>query len=148
MARLTTIGYQEAAQAAILQALAAAGIEILVDVRAVTASRRPGFAKRQLSAGCAAAGIDYLHLRGLGTPAEGRLAARTGRFDELRRIYEAHLETLEAQRDMTELRGLLDTGRRICLLCYEREPHHCHRLIVAERLGVEANHLMPLVGSP
>lgn len=148
MPPLTTIGYQEATQAAVLQALAAAGVEILVDVRAVTASRRPGFAKRQLAAGCSAAGIDYRHLRGLGTPAEGRLAARTGRYDELRRIYEAYLETLEAQRDMAELRGLLDAGRKVCLLCYEREPRHCHRFIIAERLGVEVSHLMPLVGGP
>lgn len=134
MRRLLTIGYQDATQAAVLAALQAAGADLLVDVRAVTASRRPGFAKRQLAAGAAAAGIGYLHLRGLGTPPEGRMAARVGRYDELRRIYDRQLDTIEAQRDMAELEALIGSGRHVCLLCYEREPHQCHRLIVAERL--------------
>ena len=85
-ALLRTIGYQEATPDAVLGTLTAGGVNLLVDVRAVAASRRPGFSKRQLAAGAEAVGIGYLHLRGLGTPAEGRLAARTGRFDDLRRI--------------------------------------------------------------
>src|SRR6186997_1857759 len=71
---VATIGYEQATQDALLEVLKAAGVQLLVDVRAVAASRRPGFAKRQLAAGAEAAGIGYLHLRGLGTPAEGRLA--------------------------------------------------------------------------
>ena len=86
-----TIGYQESNPEAVIGTLAAAGVALLVDVRAVAASRRPGFSKRQLAAGVATAGIDYLHLRGLGTPPDGRLAARTGRYAEMRRIFEAHM---------------------------------------------------------
>ncbi|HYW06517.1 MAG TPA: DUF488 domain-containing protein, partial [Longimicrobium sp.] len=67
-----------------LDALAEAEIELLVDVRAVASSRRPGFAKTRLAANLAEAGIEYLHLRALGTPAEGRAAARAGKHHEMR----------------------------------------------------------------
>jgi uncharacterized protein (DUF488 family) len=142
---LLTIGYQEATPAGVVGALQDAGVELLVDVRAVTSSRRPGFSKRQLAAGLADAGIDYLHLRALGTPAEGREAARAGRHDALRRIYDGQLATLEAQKELADLAGLVASGRRLCLLCYERQPHDCHRSLIAERLHdtAEVRHLFP-----
>ncbi|WP_029356502.1 DUF488 domain-containing protein [Bosea sp. 117] len=142
---LFTIGYEQASSRAVLDALADAGVELLVDVRAIAASRRPGFSKRQLAAGVEERGISYLHLRGLGTPAEGRQAARSGHYDELRRIYDAHLATPVAIEQMDELKKLVAGGKRICLLCFERHPEHCHRQMVAELvcedLGVEVEHL-------
>lgn len=147
MTAVFTIGYQESTLDAVRETLAAAGVRLLADVRAVTASRRPGFSKRQLQAGLAAGGIDYLHLRDLGTPAEGRLAARTGRYEDLRRIYEKHLATPAAQAELEELVRLAALGRPLCLLCFERRPEHCHRRILAERLrerlGVEIVDLLP-----
>ena len=76
---------------AVLDELQHAGVKLLVDVRAVAASRRPGFSKNQLAAGLDRSGISYVHLKGLGTPKEGRLAARAGKTDELQRIYATHL---------------------------------------------------------
>jgi uncharacterized protein (DUF488 family) len=147
VATVFTIGYQESTLDAVRETLAAAGVKLLVDVRAVTASRRPGFSKRQLAAGLATAGIDYLHLRDLGTPAEGRLAARTGRYDDMRRIYEAHLATPAAGQEFDELLTLAGSGRPLCLLCFERHADHCHRHILGERLagrlGVEIVDLLP-----
>jgi uncharacterized protein (DUF488 family) len=142
---LCTIGYQEASVAAVLGALSDAGVELLVDVRAVTSSRRPGFSKRQLAAGLAEVGISYLHLRALGTPADGRHAARTGRFDELRRIYNTQLARPDAQAELRELRGMIEGGRKLCLLCFERLPEHCHRNLIVERLpnDVRVQHLFP-----
>ncbi|HEX6014876.1 MAG TPA: DUF488 domain-containing protein, partial [Geminicoccaceae bacterium] len=132
---------------AVLGTLAAAGVRLLVDVRAVAASRRPGFSKRQLAAGLAEAGIGYLHLRGLGTPPDGRLAARAGRHEEMRRIFEAHLATEAAQDEMDELARLVAGDRPVCLLCFERRPEHCHRRVLSERLverlGVEVVDLVP-----
>ena len=78
MIPLFTIGYQQVTASAFLDELARAKIALLADVRAVAASRRPGFSKRQLAAGLDECHIRYLHLRGLGTPKEGRLAARAG----------------------------------------------------------------------
>ena len=135
MSALFTIGYEHATSAAVLDELADAKVGLLVDVRAVTASRRPGFSKRQLAAGLDERGMRYLHLRGLGTPSEGRLAARSGRLADLFRIYEKHLATPDAREDLDQLTALVRSGERICLLCYERDPAHCHRRRVAELMG-------------
>jgi uncharacterized protein (DUF488 family) len=147
MAAVFTIGYQEATLDSVLGKLAAAGVGLLVDVRAVAASRRPGFSKRQLAAGVAGVGIDYVHLRGLGTPADGRLAARTGRYADMRRIFEAHMATPAASAEFDQLARLVEAGRPLCLLCFERHADHCHRRIVGERLasrlGAEVVDLVP-----
>ena len=135
MPTIFTIGYQESTPDAVIGTLAAAGVTLLVDVRAVAASRRPGFSKRQLAASVATVGIDYLHLRGLGTPPDGRLAARSGRYADLRRIFEAHLVTEGAAAELDELARLVEGGRPVCLLCFERHADHCHRRILGERLA-------------
>ena len=67
---LATIGYQAATVTSFLAALRVARVELLVDVRAVASSRRPGFSKSRLAGTLEEAGIGYLHLRDLGTPAE------------------------------------------------------------------------------
>jgi uncharacterized protein (DUF488 family) len=144
---LATIGYQAATVRTFLDALREAGIELLVDVRAVASSRRPGFSKSWLAANLAEAGIGYVHLRGLGTPAEGRAAARAGQYAQLRRIFHEHLATPGARAELDELADLVRSGPPVCLLCFEADPEHCHRSMVADALGalmpVEVRHLMP-----
>ena len=143
---LFTIGYELATPDAVLGELKHARVRLLVDTRAVAASRRPGFSKRQLAASLDENGIGYLHLRGLGTPAEGRQAARSGDFAKLWRIYEAHVRTPGAQEELDELTAIVRKSR-VCLLCYERDPAHCHRTRIAElvqiRTGVKVKHLIP-----
>jgi uncharacterized protein (DUF488 family) len=144
---LATIGYQAATVRSFLDALQEAGVELLVDVRAVPSSRRPGFSKSRLAANLAEAGIGYVHLRGLGTPAEGRAAARAGHYAQLRTIFREHLATPGARAELDELADLVRSSRRVCLLCFEADPEHCHRSMVADALGalvpVEVTHLMP-----
>jgi uncharacterized protein (DUF488 family) len=130
---LATIGYEGATQDQVIERLRQAGVEVLVDVRAVAASRRPGFSKGVLSSSLAEAGIDYVHLRALGTPKPGRDAARKGRTGEMRRIYEAHLVEPEAQLQLAQA-GEIATARKAALLCFEADACACHRTIVAERL--------------
>src|SRR5678815_3277768 len=101
--KLFTIGYEKAKPAAVLTELKRAKVKLLVDTRAVAASRKPGFSKRQLAASLDEAGIDYLHLQRLGTPDEGRQAARAGKLDTLWRIYAKHLKTRGAIEEMEEL---------------------------------------------
>jgi uncharacterized protein (DUF488 family) len=145
-----TIGYEQSTPAAFFDALKQAKVGLLVDVRAVAASRRPGFSKRQLAAGLDEHGIRYVHLQKLGTPKEGRLAARSGRAGEMLRIYERHLKASEAQEQLDELTALTKAFEErsdgpICLLCYERDPAHCHRQRLADelhaRLGMRIEHL-------
>ncbi len=143
--RVFTIGYEQATPDAVLGELKRAGVGLLVDVRAIAASRRPGFSKRVLAAGLDERGIGYVHLRGLGTPAAGRTAARSGRPEEMFRIYEAHLATEKAQEELAELKKIVRGGRPVCLLCYERHPEGCHRSRIAEllceELGVQVENL-------
>ncbi len=129
---LFTIGYEQTPAKAVLDELQAAGVKLLVDVRAVAASRRPGFSKTQLAAGLDDRGIGYVHLRGLGTPKEGREAARSGHYDALHKIYNAHLKTAQAKEQMDELSSLVKSAGPVCLLCYERDHAHCHRQWIAE----------------
>jgi uncharacterized protein (DUF488 family) len=130
--KLFTIGYEQTPPKAVLDELEHAGVKLLVDVRAVTSSRRPGFSKNQLAAGLDERGIAYLHLKALGTPKEGRLAARSGKYDELHRIYAAHLKRPDAKEGLDELATLVQKSGPVCLLCYERDHQNCHRQWIAE----------------
>jgi len=120
-----------------LAALQKAGVERVIDIRAVPNSRRPGFSKTPLRNALAEAGIDYVHLRALGTPADGRAAARAGRKDELKRIYAGQLELPEA---IAETGKMLDLSREkpSALLCYERDPAACHRTLLLEAVAPDA----------
>ncbi|NKC30465.1 DUF488 domain-containing protein [Falsiroseomonas selenitidurans] len=141
-ARLFTIGYEAATPASLLGALRQAGIATLVDVRALANSRKPGFAKRALGAALEEAGIGYLHVPALGTPAEGRVAARAGRPAEMRRIFAARLAGVEAQAALAALRDRA-AAEPVCLLCLEADPAQCHRTLVAEAVGLPFAHLHP-----
>ena len=147
MHTLFTIGYEQAKPAAVLNELKHAKVDLLVDTRAVAASRRPGFSKRQLAASLDEAGIAYVHLQKLGTPAEGRAAARSGDFDTLWRIYDKHIKTVEARAALDELIGLIKSGKRVALLCYERNPQECHRsriaALVKKRIRAKVEDLIP-----
>ena len=132
--KVFTIGYEHAPQAAVIEALKGAGVQRVIDVRAVAASRRAGFSKTVLAASLEEAGIGYVHLRALGTPKAGRQAAHAGRTDEMHAIYEAHLaepEAVTALRDLAELAA----ERPSALLCYEADPAQCHRRILTDRLA-------------
>jgi uncharacterized protein (DUF488 family) len=130
---LATIGYEKETQDAVIARLKAADVEVLIDVRAVAASRRAGFSKTLLAASLAEAGIDYVHLRQLGTPKPGRDAARKGHIGEMTRIFEAHLEEPAAQLELARAAEIVE-AHRAALLCFEHDAAGCHRRIVADRL--------------
>jgi uncharacterized protein (DUF488 family) len=130
---LSTIGYEGKTLDEFIGELKQAGVEMVLDVRAVAASRRPGFSKTALSNALRENGIEYRHYRALGTPAAGREAARKGRTAEMRRIYAVQLETPEAELAMEQV--LDDAGEHhAALLCYEREAAGCHRSMLVERM--------------
>jgi uncharacterized protein (DUF488 family) len=135
--RIFTIGYEGATVSEFLAALQKAGVERVIDVRAVPNSRRPGFSKTPLRSALAEAGIDYVHLRALGTPAEGRAAARAGRHDDLERIYAGQLELPEAMAQSAQMIELA-AEKPSALLCYERDPAHCHRTLLLDAAAPDA----------
>ena len=133
MPTIWTIGYEQARVDDVTAALTAAGVEVLADIRYLPLSRRPGFSKSALAAAAREAGIEYRHMKQLGTPAEGRAAARRGEHEALSRVYAGQLELPEALAAMAELRDLAGE-KRVALLCYEREARECHRSLLIEAL--------------
>lgn len=143
---LLTIGYEGSTIGDVLTALQAAQVGLLLDVRAVPQSRKPGFSKRLLAAGLDEVGIRYVHLQGLGTPKPGRDAARAGHPDRMEVIFLEHMKSDRAQADLAQVK-LLAREQRACLLCFERDPAQCHRRLVAEMVSAETQqpiiHLHP-----
>ncbi len=135
--KLFTIGYEGTTVGEFLSALQNAGVERVIDIRAVPNSRRPGFSKTPLRNALAEAGIDYVHLRALGTPADGRAAARAGRQTDLERIYEGQLELPEAIAQSAQMIDLAEE-KPSALLCYERDPGGCHRTLLISAVTPDA----------
>ncbi|WP_156678079.1 DUF488 family protein [Sphingomonas profundi] len=135
--RIFTIGYEGATQAELVAALQTAGVRRLIDVRAVPLSRRPGFSKNVLANGLREAGIDYVGLKALGTPPEGREAARRHDHATLERVYDGQLELPEA---MAQAAMMLDLAAEApaALLCFERDPAGCHRSLLLRRVAPDA----------
>lgn len=146
-AKLFTIGYEKAKPEAVIGELKRAKVDLLVDTRAVAASRKAGFSKKALAASLEQNGIGYLHLQKLGTPEEGRAAAHSGKMDLMWRIYAKHLKTAGAVEAMDELVSIVKSGQAVCLLCFERDKNFCHRRriseIVHERTGAAVHDLAP-----
>lgn len=135
--RIFTIGYESATVAEFIAALQSAGVKRIIDIRAVPNSRRPGFSKTPLRNALAEEGIDYVHLRALGTPADGRAAARAGRHEDLEKIYAGQLELPEAIAQGAQMAELAK-DEPSALLCYERDPSGCHRTLLLDAVAPEA----------
>ena len=133
---LRTIGYEGCTIDNVLATLREARVGLLIDVRAVPQSRKPGFSKRQLAAGLDEKGIDYLHLQGLGTPKPGRDAVRAGHPERMEPIFREHMRSDRAQAELAQAK-VLARERRVCLLCFERDPLTCHRRFVAEMISAD-----------
>lgn len=142
--KLATIGYEKRTLPELIALLEAAQVKTLIDVRAVAASRRAGFSKTILANSLAAHGIEYVHLRALGTPKAGRIAARAGRVKEMREIFVEHLAQPLSQLELLQAQDIA-RSRKSALLCYEAAASCCHRQIVADRicdaLGCEIENL-------
>lgn len=135
--KIFTIGYEGATQSEFITALTAAGVERVIDIRAVPLSRKPGFSKNILASGLREAGIDYVHLKALGTPPEGREAARRGNHARLAEVYAGQLELPEAMAQTAQMLELA-AEKRSALLCFERDPGSCHRRLLLEAAATHA----------
>ena len=133
---LATIGYQGTTIDAVLTTLKDAQVGLLIDIRAVAQSRKPGFSKRQLAAALDENGIGYVHLQGLGTPKAGRDAVRAGHPERMEPIFREHMTSDKAQAELAQAK-ILARERPCCLLCFERDHTTCHRHFVAEMIAAE-----------
>ena len=135
--KIFTIGYEGTTMPEFIAALKQAAVERVIDVRALPLSRRPGFSKSPLSAALAEVGVEYVHLKALGTPAAGRDAARKGRHEELKRIYAGQLELPEAMAQSAQMLELA-AEKPSALLCFERDPGGCHRTLLLGSVAPDA----------
>src|SRR6195952_1142433 len=133
---LATIGYEGTTVDTVVATLRGANVRLLIDVRAVAQSRKPGFSKRQLAAALDEAGIAYVHLQGLCTPKPGRDAVRAGHPERMELIFREHMTSDRAQAELAQAK-LLARERPACLLCFERDHNMCHRRLVAEMIVAE-----------
>ena len=152
-ATVFTIGYEGAAVDDFLSTLAHAGIMHVIDIRDVPASRKRGFSKNVLAAALEENGVGYTHLKPLGDPKPGREAMRRGDYATFLQIYKDHIVQAPAQASLVDAVNIA-LAEPSALLCYERDPKHCHRTLVAgmmkekaqfaiRHLGVNARKMRP-----
>lgn len=133
MARLFTIGYERTLTASeLIERLRAAGVERVVDVRALPLSRRRGFSKRGLAEALADAGIAYEHWRPLGNPEPFRDLYKSGDLEAGRPGYLAHIRG-DASVEVDMLADSLE-ARATAVLCFEHDAAVCHRRDLAEEI--------------
>ncbi|MCT8971682.1 DUF488 family protein [Microbaculum marinisediminis] len=141
---ITTIGYEKSTQEDFVATLVERDIDVLIDIRERAQSRRRGFSKTALSLAVENAGIEYIHIRALGDPKEGRDAARAGMYSKFQKIFSQVLESQPAQDALTMIKSLA-SSKNVCLMCYERDHRQCHRKIVSDHLevlqGLKTEHL-------
>ena len=132
MIELMTIGYEGMTLKDFLDVLKRCRVTMLVDVRELAISRKPGFAKAALSAALAQADVKYEHLADLGCPRDVRHGYREdGDWSGYTRKYKAYLDTQEAP--LAHLWDLMQDDR-CCLMCFEADFNFCHRSFIAERM--------------
>lgn len=144
-ARVFSLGYQLRTVDEFVGVLREAGVGVVIDVREVPWSRKKGFSKVSLKEALAESGISYEHAKFAGNPKEIRRAAVS--HGDCLVSYAAYLDVRPDVVDslVSLVSGHLDSGRSVCLVCYERHPHDCHRFTLTERLRavreVEVVHL-------
>jgi uncharacterized protein (DUF488 family) len=144
---VSTIGYEGSDVADFVGVLKFKKIDLLVDVRDVPSSRKRGFSKNILREQVEAAGIEYLHLKVLGDPKEGREAARSGNIGKFRKIFCNHIDNPIAQAALHELIKI-GSHKNICLMCFERDHKCCHRTILVEYMLESCNFEVQHIGVP
>lgn len=137
---LFTFGYEGAQLAEVLAKLKAARVQLVLDVRGLPLSRRRGFSKTPFASALAEVGIAYEHLRRAGNPARKLRKLLTPAA--MLAKYRAYLAEDPV---VVPLVADAASGRRTALMCFEADPHECHRSVlgrrVARRLGAKLVHL-------
>lgn len=129
---ILTIGYTGYTLGSFTSDLMDHGVECLLDIREIPLSRKAGFSKSALRDHLKSSGIDYQHLRLLGSPKTLRHEVReTGDYIRFFRGVRKHLR----QGDSLEvLKEVIQVARRqrSCLMCCCPNWEQCHRSCVVD----------------
>jgi uncharacterized protein (DUF488 family) len=146
---LFTIGYEKLDQKQFIAYLSNHGVEVVADVRKLPVSRKKGFSKTALGETLNHKGIDYLNYQALGAPKELRDELfKSGNYDQFFRKYENNIS--DKIDHLADILSLINSGRNVDLLCFERNPQKCHRKVVAEEIrklddnGLKVEHIVPI----
>jgi uncharacterized protein (DUF488 family) len=131
---LFTVGYEGLSLDAYLALLLAHEVRALVDVRRNPFSRKFGFARARLAQALYEVGIAYLHLPALGVPSELRRDLESE--EAYRALFARYANDLlpQAAESVKRLAALVAEKRRVALTCFEADPGHCHRAVLAAYL--------------
>ena len=146
---LYTIGYEGLDQRQFMAHLAHHAVDVVADIRKLPISRKKGFSKTALKEMLNRGNIEYLNFQGLGAPKEIREELyQSGNYS---RFFKKYLKNISDQQDLLEtIHSLVDQGKKVSLLCFERNPQLCHRKVVAEEIkkldgnGLEVTHIVPI----
>ncbi|MBP2450073.1 DUF488 domain-containing protein [Rhizobium leguminosarum] len=145
MKTVYTIGYEGTDIDRFVKTLLAVGIQAIADVRAIPLSRKKGFSKNVLRDRLEEVGVKYLPMQMLGDPKPGREAAKAGDYAKFRTIYSSHIDQPEVASAVALLAAEAE-HMKVCLLCFERDPKTCHRMIVGERMEPYGYSMLHLYG--
>lgn len=130
---LLTIGYEGRNLEEFASRLKDFGVATLVDVRDIPLSRKKGFSKSPLSQYLQEIGIEYIHLKQLGSPRD--LREKFKEDSDYEYFYKEYSEYVQSQQHILEtLYEIVVSSVNTCIMCYERDPYYCHRLVVAEEI--------------
>ncbi len=143
MPELYTIGYEGLSQDALFQALLLYDVQTLLDIRERPQSRKPGLSKSALGHAAAGFGMQYAHIRALGTPRDIRYQRKVdGDQQAFERDFLTYLATQDEAVDALAARA---QAERCCLLCFEANVLECHRLFVAARAAERSGGALTVV---
>jgi uncharacterized protein (DUF488 family) len=130
---ITTIGYEGLSIDEFLMQLIQDKINTLVDIRNNPWSMKYGYTKQTLATLCEKLGIQYLGIPTLGIPSHLRKNLQTEEdYKNLFTHYSTYLKT--RTEDLDKLIKL-SRNKKLTLMCFEKDPQHCHRHILAEELA-------------
>ena len=130
--KVFTIGYQGKRFNQIADTLTTHRVDLVIDVREIAWSRKPGFSKKKLSLALAERGIAYVHEPRLGSPRPLRVSYReTNDWNTFIRGFRVYLQS-QSPLLQDKVREL--AAGRVCLLCFEAPASECHRSAVADAL--------------
>ena len=111
---------------------------MLVDVRDVAFSHKPGFSGGPLRDALATRGIGYVHAQFAGNPKWLRESSES--IPEALDFYRWYLDEFPEVVDAFDAAiAELHAGRKsAAIMCFERAPAECHRTIIAERWAKRA----------
>jgi uncharacterized protein (DUF488 family) len=144
---ICTIGHSTRAIEEFIHLLADNGVQVLVDIRTIPGSRKnPQFGQENLARSLGQAGLEYLHMAGLGGRRHTHKdSINTGWHDESFRGYADYMMSDQFRQALDELLQLC-AQKRVAIMCAEAVPWRCHRFLVSDALLVEGICVKHIIG--